>query len=104
MKGGGESDIFIHTYARVNFGVQNFESHYLFFFLFKYFFFFLGGGVQKKYFFAGMKILWIFLGGHHKIGLYSWVISMYLGPFLRSSYRMGDIFWAAKILNIFKGA
>ena len=28
-----------------------------------------------------MKILWIFFGGHHKIGLYSGVISI-LGPFL----------------------
>ena len=25
-----------------------------------------------------MKILWIFLGGHHKIGLYLQVISMHL--------------------------
>ena len=47
--------------------------------------------------FEGMKILWVFVGGHHKIGLYSEVI----GLFLRSSYRMGDTFWAAKILNIF---
>ena len=28
------------------------------------------GGFQKnEYFFRGVKILWIFLGGHHKIGL-----------------------------------
>ena len=39
-----------------------------------------GGGGQKKYFF-GMKILWIFFGGHHKIGLYSGVISMYFMAF-----------------------
>ena len=28
--------------------------------------------------FGGIKILWIFLGGHHKIGLYLEVISMHL--------------------------
>ena len=28
-----------------------------------------------------MKILWIFLGGHHKIGLYLGVISMHLKVF-----------------------
>ena len=50
----------------------------LFFFLFKFlnffffFFFFLvggGGGVQKYEYFLGMKIFWIFLGDHYKIGL-----------------------------------
>ena len=39
------------------------------------------GGFQKKYFFGGMKILWIFLRGHHEIGLYSGVISMYFRAF-----------------------
>ena len=32
--------------------------------------FFWGGGFQKNEYFFGMKILWIFLGGHHKISLY----------------------------------
>ena len=27
--------------------------------------------------FGGMKILWIFLGGHHKIGLYEGVTSIH---------------------------
>ena len=31
--------------------------------------------------FEGMKILWIFLGGHHKIGLYLGVISMHFRVF-----------------------
>ena len=31
--------------------------------------------------FLGMTILWIFLGGHHKIGLYLGVISMHLSVF-----------------------
>ena len=32
----------------------------------------------------GMKILWIFLGGHHKIRLHLGVFSMHFGVFLRS--------------------
>ena len=31
--------------------------------------------------FWGMKILWIFLGGHHKIGLYLGVISTHFRVF-----------------------
>ena len=27
------------------------------------------GFEKNEYFFGGMKILWIFFGGHHKIGL-----------------------------------
>ena len=54
--------------------VQNFEFHYFFDF-------------QKNEYFLGMNILWIFLRGHHKIGLYLRVISI-----LRSRFRMGDIF------------
>ena len=46
----------------------------------EYFFFFFGGG-----------------GGHHNIGLYLGVISMHLGSFLRSRYRMGNIFLVVKI-------
>ena len=38
------------------FGVKNFEFH-------------IFGSFQKKKM-GGTKILWIFLGGHHKIGLY----------------------------------
>ena len=33
--------------------------------------------------FWGMKILWIFLGGHHKIGLDLGVISMHFRVFLK---------------------
>ena len=52
--------------------------------------------------FWGMKILWIFFWDHHKIGLYLGVISnAFKGLFLRSRYRMEDIFWVAKIENIF---
>ena len=38
-------------------------------------------GFQKNEYFGGMKILWIYLGGHHKIGLYLGVISMYFRVF-----------------------
>ena len=39
------------------------------------------GGFHKNECFWGMKILWIFLGGHHKIGLYFGVISMHFRVF-----------------------
>ena len=51
------------------FGVQNFEFQYF------------SGFSEKKTFFQSMKILWIFLGGHHKIGLYLGVISMHFRVF-----------------------
>ena len=41
--------------------------------------------------FGGMKILWIFYWGRHKIGLYLRVISIHFRVFLISRYRMGDI-------------
>ena len=42
-----------------------------------------GGGVgfRKINIFWGVKILWIFFGGHHKIGLYLDVISMHFRVF-----------------------
>ena len=55
------------------------------------------GVFRKINIFGGMKILWIFFWGHHKIGLV-W------GSFLcnlRSRYRIGIFFWVAKISNIF---
>ena len=46
--------------------------------------FFLGGrGAQM--------VLWIFLGGHHKIGLYLEVISI-LGTFLKVKVQIGGYF------------
>ena len=42
-------------------------------FKFQYF----GGFYEKLIFFVGMKILWIFFGGHHKFGLYLVVIFMH---------------------------
>ena len=49
-----------------------------------------------------MKILLIFLGGHHKIGLYLWVISMHFRVFsLGHVTEWGIFFWAAEISNIY---
>ena len=39
---------------------------------------FFGFKILNFNIFGGMKILWIFFGGHHKIGLYLEVISMHL--------------------------
>ena len=49
---------------------------------FQYYF----GVFRKMNIFWGMKIFWIFLGGHHKIGLYLGVISMHFRVF---SYGQG---------------
>ena len=55
------------------------------------------GGFQKNEYFGGMKILWIFLGGGHKIG----VISMHF----RVKVQYGGCFWGVvKVSNIFWGA
>ena len=64
LGGGGVTLIFSHI-RRLGpfFWVQNSEFQY-----------FLGFS-EKLTFFGGMKILWIFFGGHHKIGVV-WVISM----------------------------
>ena len=48
-------------------------------------------GFQKNEYFLGMKILWVILGGHHKIRLYFGVVFMHFWSFLRSRYRMGGI-------------
>ena len=57
-------------------------------------FFFLGGGGGE----GGMKILWIFLGVHHEIGLVLGVISMYF----RVNVQNGDIFFVGGGCKNFK--
>ena len=52
--------------------------------------------------FGGMKILWMFLG-HHKIGLALGLFICILLSFLKLNVHKGDIFWIAKISNIFWG-
>ena len=78
---GGEEGTLILSYIRrlgSIFWVQYFEFQYF-------------GVFRKMNILGGMKILWNFLGGHHKIGLYLGVISMHFRV-LSSRYRMGDIF------------
>ena len=73
--------------------VQNFEFQYFLGFQKK-----IGGGG------GGMKILWIFLWGHLKIGLYLGVIFMHFRDFLlRQGTELGIFFGVAKISNIFLG-
>ena len=59
---------YFHTYVGAGnfFWVQNFEVQFVCF-----------SGCQKNEYFLGMKILWIFIGGRHKIRLYLGVISMH---------------------------
>ena len=55
--------------------------------------------------FWGMKILWIFSLGHHKIGLYLRVISMHFRVFSSGQgTEWGIFFWVAKIQIFFGGA
>ena len=42
---------------------------------------------------SGMKILWIFSGGHHKIGLYLGVISMHFWVFSKGQGTESAIFF-----------
>ena len=59
----------------------------------------LGGGGSEIF---GVRRFCGYFCGHHKIGLYLGSFLCILGSlFLRSRYRMGDIFWVAKISNIF---
>ena len=53
-----------------------------------------------------MKILWIFLRGHHKISLYLEVISMHFWVFFKVKVQNGGIWGGgvAKISNIFGGS
>ena len=59
------------------------------------------GGFHKMNILRGMKILWIFFWGHHKIGLVGGSFLCNIGSFLRSRYRIGIFFGVAKISNIF---
>ena len=61
------------------------------------------GFFRKLDIFWGMKILWIILGGHHKIGLYLKVISVHFRVFSEGQGTEWKIFWVAKISNIYLG-
>ena len=81
MGGGGGGVVlwYFHTYV----GGGNFFG----FKILKFSFF----GFSEKYF-LGMKILWIFLGDHHKIRLYLGVISMHFGVFFKVNVQNGVFF------------
>ena len=50
-----------------------------------------------------MTILWIFLGGHHKIRLYLGVISMHFWVFFKVKVQNGGYFWGLLKFQIFLG-
>ena len=50
--------------------------------------------------FWGMKILWIFLGGQHKIEQVLGVICMHLGSFLKVNIENGGKFWGLSKFQI----
>ena len=75
------------------FGAQNLEFQYFFIF------FLGGGGFRKLIFLGGMKISWIFLGGHHK--LYFEVISMHFRVFSEGQGTEWRIFLGLLKVQIF---
>ena len=70
--------------------VQNFEFQYFW------------GFSEKLIFFRGMKILWKFFRGHHKIGLYLVFISMHLGSFLEVKVQNRGYFLGLPKFQILK--
>ena len=58
-------------------GGQNFGFQYIF------------GVFRKINIFWGLMILWIFFGGHHKIGLYLGAFLCILGSFLKVKVQNG---------------
>ena len=80
MGGWGDTLIFsyIHRLGGI-FGVQNFEFRYIL-------------GFSEKRVFWGMKICEYFLGSSHNWTIFRGHFYAFLGLFLRSMYRMGDIF------------
>ena len=61
----------------------------------------MGGGGQKFDIFGGMKILWIFLGGHDKIGLVLVSLLCILGSFLKENVPNENTFALQKIQILF---
>ena len=61
-------------------------------------------GFQKNEFFWGIKILWIFFWGQHKICLYLGIISMHFRVVSSGQVtEWGIFFGVVKISNIFLG-
>ena len=85
---GGGTLIFSYIrWLRLFLGVQNIEFQYFFF--------------QKTEYFLGMKILWTFFWGHHKIGLYLEVISMHFRFFSEGQGTEWRIFLGLLNFQIF---
>ena len=61
------------------------------------------GFFGKMNIFGGMKILRIFLGGHHKIRLVLGVISMKFSVFSRGKCTECGYFWGLQKIQIFFG-
>ena len=55
------------------------------------------------YIFWGIKILWIFFGGHHKIGLYLGVVSMHFRVFSKGQHTEWGILFGLLKYQIFFG-
>ena len=88
----GYPDIFIRMLAWVIFlGFKNLNFN-------------IFGGFQKNKYFFGMKILWIFFWGHHKIGLYLGLFLCILGSSFNVIVQNGDIFGLLKFQMFFWGA
>ena len=92
-EGGGGGGVLIVLYIR----------RLRLFFEFKILNFNIFWGFQKNEYFLGYEDFVDIFWGHHKIGLYLGIISMQIWVFLRARYRIGGIFWVAKISNISLG-
>ena len=99
MKGGGVLWYF-HTYIGsghfFGFKILNLTIIIIFFLLGG------GGGSEKIFFWGDEDFVDIFGGSTQNWTIFRGHFYVFKGIFLRSSYRMGDTFWAAKILNIFR--
>ena len=61
------------------------------------------GVFRKMNIILGMKILWVFFWGHHKIGLYLGVISMHFRVFPQGQGTEWGIFFGLLTFRIFLG-
>ena len=89
---GGYSDIFMHKSVRVIFCIQSFKFQYFLGFFFQ----------EIRYFWGYKDFVDIFLS-HHKIGLYSWVISMHFRVFSYGQCTEWGIFFGLLKFQLFFG-
>ena len=60
-------------------------------------------GFLKNEYFLGMKILWILLGGHHKIRLYLGINPLHFWVFFKVKVQNGGILGGLLKFQIFLG-